>query len=35
MSWQHIDLIKVKDVGPRDGLQMEKAFIPTEEKLID
>ncbi|MFP3916645.1 hydroxymethylglutaryl-CoA lyase [Lysinibacillus telephonicus] len=33
MSWQHIDLIKVKDVGPRDGLQMEKAFIPTEEKI--
>jgi len=27
------DLIKVKDVGPRDGLQMEKAFIPTEDKI--
>lgn len=33
MNWQPIDSIKVKDVGPRDGLQMEKAFIPTEEKI--
>lgn len=33
MIWQHNDLIKVKEVGPRDGLQMEKSFIPTEEKI--
>lgn len=27
---QHIDLI---EVGPRDGLQREKQFIPTDEKI--
>ncbi|MDN4075483.1 hydroxymethylglutaryl-CoA lyase [Fictibacillus terranigra] len=33
MNWEFNDFIKVKDVGPRDGLQMEKAWIPTEEKI--
>ncbi|HWO77811.1 MAG TPA: hydroxymethylglutaryl-CoA lyase [Bacillus sp. (in: firmicutes)] len=33
MNWELNDFIKVKDVGPRDGLQMEKNFIPTEEKI--
>lgn len=25
--------IEINEVGPRDGLQIEKAFVPTEEKL--
>lgn len=25
--------VQLKEVGPRDGLQNEKAFIPTEEKI--
>lgn len=33
MNWEFNDFIKIKDVGPRDGLQMEKTFIPTEEKI--
>ncbi|MEH7223461.1 hydroxymethylglutaryl-CoA lyase [Bacillus sp. JJ1566] len=33
MKWEINDFIKIKDVGPRDGLQMERAFIPTEEKI--
>ncbi|GGE28535.1 hypothetical protein GCM10011571_33260 [Marinithermofilum abyssi] len=27
------DFVQVKEVGPRDGFQMEKQFIPTEEKI--
>ncbi|MCD0501582.1 hydroxymethylglutaryl-CoA lyase [Bordetella petrii] len=25
--------IEINEVGPRDGLQIEKAFVPTEEKI--
>ena len=25
--------IEINEVSPRDGLQMEKAFVPTESKI--
>ena len=25
--------IHMQEVGPRDGLQVEEAFVPTEEKI--
>ena len=25
--------VQLKEVGPRDGLQNEKAFIPTADKI--
>jgi hydroxymethylglutaryl-CoA lyase len=28
-----LDRVTVREVGPRDGFQMEKTFIPTEQKL--
>ncbi|MDQ0217668.1 hydroxymethylglutaryl-CoA lyase [Peribacillus cavernae] len=33
MIWECNDFINVKEVGPRDGLQMEKEWIPTAEKI--
>ncbi len=31
MKWK--DAVKIKEVGPRDGLQNEKTFIKTEDKI--
>ncbi|WP_027725184.1 hydroxymethylglutaryl-CoA lyase [Tuberibacillus calidus] len=33
MSWYLPEKVEIKEVGPRDGFQMEKAFIPTKEKI--
>ena len=27
------DKVRIVEVGPRDGLQNEKAFVPTEKKV--
>lgn len=32
MKWP--ETITIKEVGPRDGLQNEKIFIPTEDKIV-
>lgn len=32
MKWP--ETITIKEVGPRDGLQNEKNFIPTEDKIV-
>lgn len=32
-NYQYPDEIEIFEVGPRDGLQNEKKFVPTEEKI--
>lgn len=33
MNMQLPDSVRIKEVGPRDGLQAESAVLPTEDKL--
>jgi len=33
MSWSFPKFVRIREDGPRDGLQMERQFIPTEQKI--